>query len=66
MLVPFGDIEATATAIDRILADPASAVRMGEAARRRVDERYAMDRYIERVLGVYEHAIARSEEKLGR
>ena len=36
---------------------------MGEAARRRVEEYFAMDRYIDRVLAVYEKAMDRSRRK---
>ena len=61
LLVPPGDAAATAAALDRILGDAALRARMGEAARRRVDEYFAMPRYIARVLAVYRRAMAAGE-----
>jgi glycosyltransferase involved in cell wall biosynthesis len=63
LLVEFGDVDATAEALDRILSDRALAARMGEAGRRRVDEYFAMDRYVDRVLATYDRAIARSRDR---
>jgi glycosyltransferase involved in cell wall biosynthesis len=59
MLVPPNNPEATAAAIDRILSNPALRRDLSLAARRRVDEYFAMDRYITRVLSTYEEAIRR-------
>jgi len=59
-LVPPNDVAATMSAIDQILSDDVVRRRMSIAARRRVDEYFAMDRYIQRVLAVYEKAIERS------
>jgi len=66
ILVPPGDIEATAAAIERLLIDRELRTRMGAAARRRVEEYFALNRYIARVLAAYEEAIERSKQKLGR
>ena len=66
LLVPPGDVAATAAALDRVLADGELRRRMSLAARRRVEEYFAMDRYIERVLAVYRRAIERSREKRDR
>jgi phosphatidylinositol alpha-1,6-mannosyltransferase len=63
LLVEPYDVEATAAALDRILSDPALGRRMGAAGRRRVDEYFAVDRYVERVLATYERAIARSRDR---
>ncbi|TMM08128.1 MAG: glycosyltransferase family 4 protein [Actinobacteria bacterium] len=60
LLVRPGDVRGTAAALERILGDPELARRMGEGGRRRVDEYFSIDRYVERVLGTYERAIARS------
>ncbi|HJZ60485.1 MAG TPA: glycosyltransferase family 4 protein [Gemmataceae bacterium] len=63
LLVPPDDVAAVVRAIDRLLADPALGRRMGEAGRRRVEEYFAMDRYIDRVLAVYDKAIGQSRRK---
>jgi len=59
-VVPPGDVAATARALDAILGDPPTRMRMSAAAVTRIDEWFAMERYIDRVLAVYEKAIARS------
>lgn len=58
LLVTPGDVEGTAVALDRVLGDRELARRMGDAGRRRVDEYFSIDRYVERVLATYERAIA--------
>jgi glycosyltransferase involved in cell wall biosynthesis len=63
LLVPPDDVAAVVRAIDRLLADPALRRRMGEAGRRRVEEYFAMDRYIDRVLAVYDKATDRARRK---
>jgi glycosyltransferase involved in cell wall biosynthesis len=63
-LVPPGDAQATAMALDRLLSDTELRARMGDAARARVDGYFAMERYVERVLATYERAIATSQAKL--
>ncbi|HKP17026.1 MAG TPA: glycosyltransferase family 4 protein [Gaiellaceae bacterium] len=65
LLVPPGDAEATAAALDRILGNRALARTFGEAGRRRVDDYFSMDRYIERVSSSYELAIERVRTALG-
>lgn len=57
LLVPPADVPATTAALDAILGDAALRARMGAAARRRVDEYFAMPRYIDRVLAVYRRAM---------
>lgn len=64
-LVKPRDVEATAAAIDRLLADPTLRRRMGDAGRRRVEEYFAVDRYIARVLAAYERTIEQSRERVG-
>jgi len=59
-VVPPGDVAATARALDAILGDPATRARMSAAALARVADQFAMDRYIARVVAVYEKAIERS------
>jgi glycosyltransferase involved in cell wall biosynthesis len=65
-LVSPGDVDATARALSRIIGEPAAGRRMGEAARRRVDAYFAMNRYIERVLSTYDRAIRVAGEKRDR
>ena len=60
LLVPPNDVAATARALDAILGDPDRRRRMSEAGLRRVADYFRMDRYIERVVKVYEKAIASS------
>jgi glycosyltransferase involved in cell wall biosynthesis len=47
LLVPRGDHAACADALSRLLADPALARQLGDAGRRRVEERYQLSRTIE-------------------
>ena len=65
-LVPPGDTDAVAGAIDRLLSDGELRRRMGMGARKRVEEYFAQDKYIQRVLSAYGKTIARSKEKLER
>jgi glycosyltransferase involved in cell wall biosynthesis len=58
-LVPPNDVGATRDALDAVLSDPQRRQRLGSAARRRVEDDFAMDRYVERVLATYERALAR-------
>lgn len=60
LVVAADDPAATARAIDAILGDAALRARMSAAGLRRVSDYFAMDRYIGRVLAVYEKAIRAS------
>jgi len=64
LLVPPGDRDAVASALDQILSNRVLARQMGEAARRRVKDYFAMDKYILRVLRNYQKAIETSGKKL--
>jgi glycosyltransferase involved in cell wall biosynthesis len=66
LLVPPRNASATAEALDRLLADRALRGRMGEAGRRRIEEYFTMERFTERILSVYEKAIARSDRSSDR
>jgi glycosyltransferase involved in cell wall biosynthesis len=57
LLVPAGDPAALAVAIERLLADPELAQRMGAAGRERVVERYSWDVVAEQALGHYRRLI---------
>lgn len=52
-LVTPGDAAALADRLAALLADPATAQRMGEAGRRRVLERFALDGYVDGMLQAY-------------
>ena len=54
LLVPPDDAGKLAEAIDRLLKNPGLARRMGEAARRRVRERYSREAMVERFTDFYE------------
>jgi glycosyltransferase involved in cell wall biosynthesis len=62
LLVPPGDIAATEAALDQLLSNPELRWRMGRAGRRRVEECFTVELFIERILAVYEKALARSRE----
>lgn len=47
VLVPPGDEDALHSELARLLADPAERLRLGSNARRAVQERYSLDRYVE-------------------
>jgi glycosyltransferase involved in cell wall biosynthesis len=53
LLVPRHDPAALARAVDRLLADPALAARLGAAARRRVETRFSPESSLDRLLALY-------------
>jgi glycosyltransferase involved in cell wall biosynthesis len=63
-LVPPGDVEATAAALDRVLGDPELRARLSERGRRHVEANFSLSQYIGRVQRGYERAIERSRERL--
>jgi glycogen synthase len=64
LLVPPKDEDAVVAALDQILSNDFLARQMGEASRRRVENYFAMDKYILRVLKNYQRAIESSRKKL--
>jgi glycosyltransferase involved in cell wall biosynthesis len=66
LLVRPRDVDATAAALEQILANPELRARMAAAGRRRVEDYFAQDRYIARVLAVYEEGIERGGERLAK
>jgi glycosyltransferase involved in cell wall biosynthesis len=54
LLVPEADTGALGAAIHRLLADPPLRARLGEAAARRVHERFQPQRYLEQLTRVLE------------
>jgi glycosyltransferase involved in cell wall biosynthesis len=53
LLVPSGDADALAAAIRRLLRDRDEAAQMAREARRRVRERFSVERMVERTLSLY-------------
>jgi glycogen(starch) synthase len=56
-LVEPGDVPALADAIAALAGDPAERRRLGEAARRRVDERFAWPVLVDRTIALYEELL---------
>lgn len=56
-LVPAGDVDAWAAALERTLAAPHEALACGERARHRAQEEYGLARHADRMLGIYSEAI---------
>jgi glycosyltransferase involved in cell wall biosynthesis len=56
LVVPPNDAGALASALARLLADPALARRMGQAGRRRLEHNYTWDRVVERMAPALEFA----------
>lgn len=59
-VVPPGQPEALAAAIEKLLADPALRRAMGESSRRRVEDEFSMERMIERFTAWYEELVAKA------
>ncbi|MBM3471624.1 MAG: glycosyltransferase family 4 protein [Armatimonadetes bacterium] len=58
LLVPPGDPAALASALDRLLTDPALRRRMGEAGRRRALEHFTEERMLTETAAVYERVLS--------
>ncbi|MCK1737103.1 glycosyltransferase [Bradyrhizobium sp. 138] len=63
LTVPPGDPTALATALGRLLSNPALAERLGRAARTRAFSEYDQSVYRARVIEVYEHVYARRSKR---
>ena len=57
LLVPPGDPEALAAALGRLLGDPQLRARLGDAARRRVEQEFSAEGMVTRVMQVYEEVL---------
>jgi glycosyltransferase involved in cell wall biosynthesis len=53
LLVPPGDVEATADALARLAGDPGLRRRMGEGGRRRVEEHFSFERVVHEKIALY-------------
>jgi len=62
--VPFGDPQALAEAIGRLLADPDRAKSMGRTAKTAAESRYRRSAVIEKTLAVYDEVLADAGRKL--
>jgi len=58
---PFGDADALAAQMERLITDPELVVKLGQAGRRLVEERFTLDRYIGEVERLLESTIARAD-----
>jgi glycosyltransferase involved in cell wall biosynthesis len=59
--VPLGDPAALRTAIERLLANPEQATRLGRGGRRTVEQGMSLDLYVERLSAFVREAIAEGE-----
>jgi glycosyltransferase involved in cell wall biosynthesis len=59
LLAPAGDHSALATALERLLGDPAWAARVGAAARKRAEERFSVTRQVDRLLDLWGQPLRR-------
>jgi glycosyltransferase involved in cell wall biosynthesis len=64
LLVPAGDVDAMAAAVKKTLADAASANQRASAARNRLEERFAIDGWLERHETLYRTVIEASRRRL--
>jgi glycosyltransferase involved in cell wall biosynthesis len=58
-LVPPGNVDALATALDQVLSDPVAARKMGESARSRATAEYSVDHMAARYTALYQRALER-------
>jgi glycosyltransferase involved in cell wall biosynthesis len=67
VLIPVSPLEpALGEAMERLRSDPGTRRRLGEAARQRVVERYALDHYMEEILRLYATTSGAGREVAGR
>jgi glycosyltransferase involved in cell wall biosynthesis len=59
LVVPPGDSGALATALERLLREPGLARRMGEAARRRAEDRFSVVRQVDALLAVWDGVLSK-------
>lgn len=63
-LMAVGDDESMAALLDRLLSDGGLRTRMGLAARRTVEEKFAMAPHVKRLISIYEKAVSAKEAEL--
>ena len=59
LLVPFGDVDALARAVERLIQDPALRAELGQAARNRAHERFSADLIVPKYIDLYRRAAPR-------
>jgi N-acetyl-alpha-D-glucosaminyl L-malate synthase BshA len=59
LLVPAGDVDALARAVQRLIGDPAARATLGQAARKRAQEQFSADRIVPRYIELYERVVSR-------
>ncbi len=57
-LIPVNDSQALVSRVAELLAEPALRKRMGDNARRRIEESFSVDRVLPRMIAAYDYAIA--------
>ena len=57
LLVPPGDADALATAIEKLMRDPARAAEMGRKGRERAASEFAIDAEAEKIAAFYRHVL---------
>src|SRR5262249_13984831 len=65
LLVPAGDAQALATALERLLSDTDLAAHLGAAARTRVDENFSLRQQVNRLLALWRQVIDRQQPAAG-
>ena len=58
LLVPAGDVDALARAVQRLIDDPATRVALGQAARKRAQEQFSAERIVPRYIELYQRVCA--------
>ena len=57
LLVPMGDADAMATAVNRLLGDPALAATLAEAGRQRARDQFTIQHTVDRIQAVYDNLL---------
>ncbi|VVB95994.1 Trehalose synthase [uncultured archaeon] len=63
LLVPTGDIKKLAEAVIKVLKDQELAKRLGKAARKKIEEKFSLERMVDSTIKVYEEVIRRNKER---
>ena len=58
LLVPAGDVDALARAVQRLIGDPAARARLGQAARKRAQGQFSADQIVPRYIELYERVVS--------